>query len=78
MALEAYADATGHVAVPALLLALQDDDSWVRERSANYLGKLGDAQVIPALRAAISDPDPDAALAIREALSTLQASAKPQ
>jgi len=75
-ALAAYADAVGKASIPTLLLALQDDDGWVREDAAAYLGKLGDASVIPALKAALNDPDPDADSAIRTALTTLQASAK--
>jgi hypothetical protein len=75
-ALAAYADAVGKASIPTLLLALQDDDGWVREDAATYLGKLGDARVIPALKAALNDPDADADSAIRTALVTLQASAK--
>ena len=48
----------------------------MREDAAIYLGKLGDASVIPALKAALNDPDQDASNAIRAALATLQASAK--
>jgi hypothetical protein len=76
LALVGYAEAKGKASVPTLLLALQDDDPWVREDAAIYLGKLGDASVIPALKAALNDPDQDASNAIRAALATLQASAK--
>ena len=73
LALVAYADAVGKSAVPVLLLALKDDDDWVREDAATYLGKARDVRAIPALRAALNDPDPEAGAAVREALAALQA-----
>jgi hypothetical protein len=72
----AYADALGKAAVPAVLLALQDNEAWVREDAATYLGKLGDPRAIPALRAASNDPDADTRTAVREALISLQAANK--
>lgn len=75
-ALVGYAEGVGTAAIPELLLALRDDYGWVREDAAIYLGKLGDERVIPALRAALADPDPDANTAIRSALAAVQARAK--
>jgi HEAT repeat protein len=75
-AVAAYADAVGKEAVPSVVLALQDNDAWVREDAAMYLGKLGDSRAIPALRAASNDPDADTRTAVREALVALQAALK--
>jgi Protein of unknown function (DUF1573)/HEAT repeats len=72
LALVGYADAVQNGGIPEMLLALQDDEGWVREDAAEYLGKYGDAKVIPVLRAAQNDPDPEAALAIKSALLMLQ------
>jgi hypothetical protein len=75
-AVAAYADAAGKAALPEVLLALQDNEAWVREDAAMYLAKIGDASVIPALRAASNDPDADTRTAVREALTALQAAGK--
>jgi len=72
LALVGYVDAVGNGAIPEMLLALQDDEGWVREDAALYLGKYGDSKVIPALKAAENDPDPEAAVAIKQALLLLQ------
>jgi hypothetical protein len=76
LAVAAYADAVGRTSVPTLLLALQDDDAWVREDTARQLEKLGDTRAIPALQAALADPNTEAATAIRDALAALQALVK--
>lgn len=75
-AVAAYADAVGKAALPEVILALQDNEAWVREDAAMYLGKLGDPRAIPALRAASNDPDADTRTAVRDALTSLQAAAK--
>lgn len=75
LALVGYVEAVGKAALPEMLMALKDNEGWVREDAAIYLGRFGDASVIPALRAASADPDPDANDAVRNALSALQASA---
>jgi hypothetical protein len=72
LALVGYVNGVQDGAIPEMLLALQDDEGWVREDAAAYLGKFGDSKVIPALRAAQSDSDPEAALAIKNALLLLQ------
>ena len=72
LALVGYVDAVGNGAIPEMLLALQDDEGWVREDAAMYLGKYGDSKVIPALRAAENDTDPEAAVAVKQALLVLQ------
>jgi HEAT repeat protein len=76
LAVAAYADAVGRTSVPTLLLALQDDDAWVREDTARQLEKVGDTRAIPALQAALADPNTEAATAIRDALAALQALVK--
>jgi HEAT repeat protein/uncharacterized protein DUF1573 len=64
----------GKAALPQLLLALQDDDEFVRFDVAQLLGRLGDKGAIPALlRAAKSDPDPDTRAAARRSLKVLAA-----
>jgi HEAT repeat protein len=72
-AMIAYWRATGKAAVPMLLMGLMDDDEWVREDAATMLGKSGDPSAIPALQAAASDPNPETAAAVRDALTALQA-----
>jgi hypothetical protein len=72
LALVDYVNAVGNGAIPEMLLALQDDEGWVREDAAMYLGKYGDSKVIPALRAADNDPDPEADVAIKKALLVLR------
>ena len=72
LALVDYVDAVGNGAIPEMLLALQDDEGWVREDAATYLGKYGDSKVIPALKAADNDPDPEADVAIKKALLVLR------
>jgi len=76
LALVGYVDAVQNGAIPDLLLALQDDEGWVREDAAMYLGKYGDSRVIPALKAAENDPDPEAAIAVKQALFKLQSAGK--
>ena len=76
VALVGYVEAVGKDALPELLMALMDNEGWVREDAATYLGKFGNASVIPALRAASLDPDPDTNSAVRNALNALQASAR--
>ena len=75
-ALIEYAEAAGKEAFTPLIIALQDDDAWVREDAAMYLGKLGDVRAIPALKAALSDPNPETAAAVQNALASLQAIVK--
>jgi hypothetical protein len=72
LALGAYAEALGKAAVPDLLMALVDDDAWVREDAAIYLGKSGDPRAIPALQEAAADPNPETQAAVQEALAALQ------
>jgi hypothetical protein len=75
-ALIAYAEAAGKEAFTPLIIALQDDDAWVREDAAIYLGKLGDVRAIPALKAALADPNQETAAAVQNALTSLQAIVK--
>ena len=72
-AMVAYWQATGKAAVPMLLMGLVDDDDWLREDAATMLGKTGDRSVIPLLEAALADPNPETAAAVRDALTALQA-----
>ena len=75
-AVAAHVQQLGKGALPVLLIALQDNESWVKEDVAVFLGKLGDPSAIPALKTALSDPDPDVNSAVREAFIALQAAAK--
>lgn len=73
--------ALGRPAVPNLLLYLDDDDPFVRERVIAILTRIGDPQaVVPLVRCMeraytlndfISDPDDDTRFAATEALGTL-------
>lgn len=67
----------GKAALPQLLLALQDDDDFVRFDVAKLLGPLGDKRAIPALlRAAKSDPESDIRAAARRSLKALGAASQ--
>jgi hypothetical protein len=72
LALVAYANAVGQAAMPELLLALQDDESWVQEDAAGFIAKYGDSSAVPALLAALNDADEEAAQAIRSALAAVR------
>ena len=46
-----------HHSIPALIAALQDKSSGVRQRAAQFLGDIGAAQAVPALiEALLNDP----------------------
>lgn len=62
----------GREALPELLLALQDDDDWVREDAADLLGALGDPLAILALKRALSDEKEDVREAAAAALKRLK------
>ena len=56
-AAEALVRISGKDALPQLLLAIQDDDSWVRDDAAFLLGYIGDPRAIPALECALKDEE---------------------
>jgi len=58
---------------PALALALQSPNKWIREAAADALAELGkDARRVSfALRAALNDPEPEVREAAQKALERL-------
>jgi HEAT repeat protein len=46
-------------ALPALLLAIEDDDVHVRQMALNALGEIGDARAVPRLSRALADARPE-------------------
>jgi hypothetical protein len=64
----------GKQALPSVVLALGDDDSFTRDDAARLLGELGDARAIPALEAARDDPDSLVRSSVNAALATLEGS----
>lgn len=60
---------TGEDVVDPLLARLFDDSTTVRAQAADALGLIGDARAVPALAAAVRDPDPDVSLSAVLALA---------
>jgi len=62
-------------AVPALALALADQNKWIREAAANALAALGtDAKpVLPHLRRLLEDPEPEVQEAAEQAVKKIEA-----
>ncbi len=60
-------------ALAATVKLLKDSDPTVRRETAIALGKLGETSAVPALLAALGDPDVFAAWSIRRAIRTLNA-----
>ncbi len=67
----ALAEIAGREALPTLLLALQDNDDWVRDDAADLLGQLGDRRAIPALQVALKDESKDVRATAARSLKAL-------
>jgi hypothetical protein len=52
-------DVRAHEALPALLVAIEDDDVLVRQMAISALGEIGDARATERLRRALQDPRPE-------------------
>jgi HEAT repeat protein len=61
----------GAPAVEPLAAALTNPQAGIREQAAIVLGRIGDTGAAPALRAALSDPDPRVRSAAGNALATM-------
>jgi hypothetical protein len=61
----------GRQAFHELLLALEDNDAWVREDAAVLLGSLGDTRAVPSLKQCLNDEDKAVRRAASKALRTL-------
>jgi HEAT repeat protein len=59
-------------AVPVLLPLLDHDNPVVRGDATNILGIIGDGAVLPALRRALEDEDPNVRLIAREAIEEIR------
>lgn len=64
-------EALGAPAVDPLVGALVHPQAGIREHAALILGRLGDTRAVPALRAALSDPDPGVRHAAGDALAAM-------
>ena len=64
----------GPTAVPALITALSDVHMYVRYSTAKVLGQIGPVtvEVVPALMAALQDPDQEVINAAKKALERIQ------
>ncbi len=62
----------GVPAVPALIKALKDKDSYMRQVTARALGEIGNDAAVPALNKALKDKDDDVRQAVAEALKKLK------
>lgn len=64
--------------VPALLVAVKDEDRVVRGEAAKALGEFGDAAAVPALLVAMKDKDSWVCLKAAEAVTRLRDTQLPQ
>lgn len=70
---DAFSDLGDPAAIPEMARLLQADPSRiVRWRAARYLYELGDGSAVPALRAALDDPEFEVALQARMALERIE------
>ena len=70
-AASAALESLGAPAVDSLVEALAHPQAGIRERAAGILGRLGDPRAVPALRGALSDPDPAVRHAAGKALAAM-------
>jgi HEAT repeat protein len=55
----ALADLAAHEALPALLVAVEDDDAHVRQMALAALGEIGDRRAVPRIERALRDERPE-------------------
>jgi HEAT repeat protein len=70
-AVNAVAQLSPGEALP-LLLAIQDNDAWVRGEAVARLGQIGGASLLPYLRPLLDDADEDVRAVTRQVIATLE------